>query len=59
MLYRHICFLRFSNHPLLLWKMPFFPPSHGTVDIYLHGLLPYHNTTDWQTFLCFLFQPYT
>ena len=45
-LYRRICFLRFSNHPLLVWKMPFFSPSQGTVVVYLHGLLPYHSTTD-------------
>jgi len=45
-LYRRICFSKFSNYPLLVWKMPFFSPSHGTVVVYLHGLLPYQSTTD-------------
>lgn len=44
LLYRLICFSRFSNHPPLVWKMPF-SQSHGTVVLYLNGTTA--PLTDW------------
>ena len=29
-----------------------------TTSLHWHGLFPHHDTTDWQPFLCLVFQPY-
>jgi hypothetical protein len=58
-LHRLITFLKLLIHPLLALKLPFSLPTDCVVAVYLHDNPSHHNTTDWEPFLCLIFQPYS
>jgi hypothetical protein len=48
---RLICFLNFSHHPSLAWKLQILPiPRLCIMVVWPCGLLPHHSTNDWQPF---------
>jgi len=58
-LFRLSTVLKLLNHPLLALKLTFSLPTDCVMAVQLHGNPPHHNTTDWEPFLCLIFQPYS